>query len=216
MRYPLNTPFEFELIIPPDNYDAPPLNLVGSDLKIEAPVGHTIEDPYTVVAPNVNIQRNPGLGRLTVVGHVALRVTGDMIFGQGAELYVGDPMVPPEDPNWIPSSLTIYLDGNLDGRNAGGINNLSEIPGFFKLFGTGPPYQNWDIKNDRDFFGVYYGPNANILIRANADVYGSVSGHSYDMRNSGNMHYDIQLRDLTAYDTGFGIDRWWELPGPGP
>ncbi|MHC4344937.1 MAG: DUF7305 domain-containing protein, partial [Planctomycetota bacterium] len=209
LQYPLSSPFDFEHITAPTIYDAAPLNLVGSALAITAPLGYTIDNPYTVVSSRIDIGQ---AGTLTVVGHVALHVTGDITFGQGAEMYVGDPLLL-GDPNWIPSSLTIYLDGNLYGHQAGGINNLSEIPADFKLFGTGPagpPYQDWDIKNSRNFYGVYYGENADIIIRANADVFGSVSGHSFDLRNSGNLHYDVRLSELSAYDTGFRIERWWE------
>jgi hypothetical protein len=206
-RYRLPSEFTFEHITAPTIYDAGPLNLVGSALTITAPLGYTIDNPYTVVSSGVNISQS---GILTVVGHVALHVTGNIIFGQGAELYVGDPLVLPGDPNWVPSSLTIYLDGDLEGKNAGGINNLSQIPSNFKLLGTGLPYQDWDIKNSRNFYGIYYGENADIIIRADADVFGSVSGHSFDMRNTGNLHYDVRLSDLLAYDTGFAIQRWWE------
>ncbi|MHC4618369.1 MAG: DUF7305 domain-containing protein, partial [Planctomycetota bacterium] len=123
----------------------------------------------------------------------ALHVTGDIIFGQDADLYVGDPLVPPGDPNWRPSSLTVYLDGNLTAGQSNGINNMTYIPANFMLFGTGPPIQKWVITNSGDFYGVYYAPNADIIIRANADVFGSFSGHSYEIRNSGNLHYDVSL-----------------------
>ena len=210
LRYSLPEPFVFQQIVPPSSYAAT-MTLGGADLEIVAPPGYTFENPYPVLTSEISIGQG---GRLTVVGPVALRVTGDMSFGQAAELYVGDPNVPPGEPGFVPSSLDIYLDGNLYGQNAGGINNLSEIPGYFKLFGTGPPYQQWDIKNSRTFYGVYYGPNADIIIRADADVFGSVSGHSYEMKNSGNMHYDVQLSDWGAYDVGFEIERWWEVVGP--
>lgn len=211
LRYSLSEPFVFKQINAPTSYDATITPPTGNNSNITAPAGYTLENPYTIETSSISIGQS---GRLTVVGHVALHVTGDMSFGQAAELYVGDPNVPPGDPSFIPSSLDIYLDGNLYGQNAGGINNLSQIPGYFKLLGTGDPYQHWDIKNSRTFYGVYYGPNADIIIRADADIYGSVSGHSYDMRNSGNMHYDVKLADLSPYDIGFGIDRWWEETGP--
>lgn len=210
LRYSLPEPFVFQQILPPSTYDAT-VSLVGSNLEIRAPAGYTFDNPYKVITSSINIAQSE---RMIIVGPVALRVTGDIDFGQGAELYVGDPEVPPTDPAFVPSMLDIYLDGNLHGRNAGGINNLSQIPGYFKLFGTGAPYQQWEIKNSRTFYGVYYGPNADIIIYADADVFGSVSGHSYDMKNSGNMHYDVRLADYGSYNIGFGIDRWWEQPGP--
>jgi len=196
--YNLPEPVLFPQIIPPSDYDIA-MVLIGSDLSIEAPPGYTIENPYTVLAESISIGQG---GSLTVVGNVAICVTGDMSFDQGAFLNVGD--------GTVISSLDIYLHGDLLGRQAGGINNLSQIPGYFKLLGTGEPYQQWDIHNSLEFHGVYYGPNADIIIRADADIFGSVSGHSYDMKNSGFLHYDISLRDLSKYNTGFGIDRWWE------
>lgn len=222
-RYALPYRIEFPAITAPTDFNDLPKDLVGNDLEIVAPLGYTYEYPYTVAADGGSVNIGQG-GRLTVVGAVELYVTGDMRFGQGAELYIGIPeddpdYVPPGDPAFIPSSLIIYLDGDLDGGNAGGINNLTGIPANFILFGTspiGPPYQDWDIKNSRNFYGVYYGPDANILVRADADIFGSVAGHSFDMRNSGNMHYDVRLSDLEGFDDGFTIDRWWEIVGPAP
>jgi hypothetical protein len=67
LRYALPTPHVFEEITPPTNYDAPPLSLVGSSLLITAPLGYTMDIPYKVVAPQVNIgeggRRTPRDGR---------------------------------------------------------------------------------------------------------------------------------------------------------
>jgi hypothetical protein len=206
-KYNLFEPFEFEQITPPTSYDGPTPDLIGDDKRIDAPIGYTYENPYTLLAPSMNIGQG---GRLTVVGHVELYITGNMTLKQDSELYIGDPLILPTDPNYKPSSLIIYLDGDLVGNQAGGINNLSEIPAYFMLLGTGGPYQDWQIHNSRSFYGVYYGPNAEIYINNDADIYGSVAGYSYEMKNSGILHYDVALSDLVKFDTGFGIDRWWE------
>jgi hypothetical protein len=135
-----------------------------------------------------------------------------MTFANAAYLYVGDPAVPPGDPAFVPSSLKIYLDGNLEGKTAGGINNLSQIPADFILYGTGSGGlpQKWVIKNSLNFYGVYYAPNADIIMHNEADIFGSISGYKFEMKKAGKMHYDVQLSDLFGTDMGFAIDRWWE------
>jgi hypothetical protein len=110
----------------------------------------------------------------------------------------------------LPSSVAIYLNGDLLVRNGGNINNLSRIPVNFQLYGVGPPYQNWEIHNSGDYYGIYYGPNADIRTYATADFYGSISGHEFILFANGGLHYDHALSDIIGYDTGFGIDRMWE------
>jgi len=139
-------------------------------------------------------------GRMDVRGVVHMHITGDIVLQNSSEIRVM--------PN---SSLTIYSDGDIRAGNSNGINNLTEIPANFILFGTGLVVQKWEIQNGGDFFGVYYAPNADITIKAKADIYGSVSGKSFDLREGGDLHYDISLSDLSQYDTGFAIERWWEL-----
>lgn len=209
MRYSLPSPFIFDEIKKPESYHATGVNLSGSDLSITAlpEDGFTELNPYIIETNLINIS-----DVLNVVGHVEIHVIDTMIFGSGAELFIGE--LPSEDPTApppVPSSLIIYLDGDLEGRNAGGINNLTLIPANFILYGTGTGDQKWVIKNSREFYGVYYAPNAEIVIHNEADIFGSVSGQSFQMMNSGTLHYDVQLSDLIGADVGFGIDRWWEV-----
>jgi len=98
LRYSLPEPFVFQQILPPATYDAS-VTLVGTNLQLTAPPGYTLENPYKVLAPSIAIGQG---GRMTVVGHVALHVTGDISFGQAAELYVGDPTPPRQASLWCP------------------------------------------------------------------------------------------------------------------
>jgi len=153
--------------------------------------------------------------RIVILGDVELHVLGDIGIGTRSLIYIGgDPLADPPVPP-VPSSLKIYLDGNLQAGNSNGINNLSEVPANFRLFGTGSGGQDWDIQNGGDFYGAYYAPNADITIYAKGEIYGSVSGRSFELKaapgvpNAG-LHYDIALAGLIDYDIGFGIDSWWE------
>ena len=118
--------------------------------------------------------------------------------------------VPLDPTSW--SSVIIYLDGNLDVGQGGQINNMTEKPENFRLFGTGTSAkgEDWIINNSGIYFGIYYGPNAVIDVKQTATFFGSISGKKFIMRQSGQMHYDMDLSNLVEYDIGFGIDRWWE------
>ena len=141
------------------------------------------------------------------LGPVVIIVDQNLELDNSANLYVGEPDDTLPNP---PSSLIIYLNGDLEVANGGIINNLSKIPFNFQLNGIGPPYQEWNIKNSGDYYGIYYGPNANIRTFATADFYGSISGHEFILFNGGRLHYDRALSGLSEYDIGFGIDRLWE------
>lgn len=148
--------------------------------------------------------------RIVILGHVELYVPGDMLIGTRSMIFVGgDPLADPPIP-YIPSSLIIYLDGNLNVANSAEINNLSEIPATFQLYGTGQPYQSWNINNGGYYYGIYYGPNAVINIVQSAQFFGSVSGYNFVLNQNAALHYDTALAGEHEYDIGFGIDRMWE------
>jgi hypothetical protein len=189
-RFALQTPFTFETIPVPDTGPS-----LGSINDPNTKIGAT---GITTLAKYDNIDL-PHDGILDIEGDVYLHITGDLTLGQGAEMRI------------LPGSVAqIYLDGDLVGGNSNGINNMTLVPGNLRLFGTGATAQKWTIQNAGAFYGGYYAPMADIIFKANADLFGSVSGHSFDLRNTGNMHYDTRLSGLLGFDTGFRIDRWWE------
>ncbi|MHC4638436.1 MAG: DUF7305 domain-containing protein [Planctomycetota bacterium] len=193
-RYPMMSNFEFE------DVNAPACTPAGFIDELNLTIGTPGVTSY-LQYDSINIRQS---GVMEVHGNVFMHVTGDIRLNQSAEIRIMPPL--PGQRN----SLTIYLDGNIQAGNSNGINNMTYIPSNFFLFGTGPGLQDWDIQNGGDFYGVYYGPNADIIIRAKGDFYGSVSGLRFDLRAGGNLHYDIALSDISAYDTGFKIERWWE------
>ncbi len=211
-RYNLPEPWEFEPIV----VTVPPgvsSGSIGAGSPWDGTGSMRIGTPGVLTSLRYTNIDVPNSRRLIFVGPVEVHVTGNMILNNSAEIFVGDPL-----DLTIPSSLIIYLDGNLRGGNSNGINNLSRIPANFWLFGTGLPVQQWVIQNSGAFYGVYYAPNGDITIKAKGDIYGSVSGFKFtlmaDPGDTYGLHYDVALADLHQYDTGFAIDRWWETVGP--
>lgn len=140
-------------------------------------------------------------GSLTINGDCVLVVKGNVKLGNSAKIDIA--------PN---SSLTMYLEGDFDGKNGGGVNNQTKFPSNFQLLG-GSANQNIDMKNGSDFYGVIYAPNANTVFHNGTDIYGSVMVNSLEIKNSGAIHYDKALQKATPQDLGvrFVVTRWEEL-----
>lgn len=133
-------------------------------------------------------------------GDVVLHITGDVWMGQGCEM-----IIRPD------SSLTIYLDGNWVGGNSSGVNNQTQIPANFAIYGTGED-QQLELKAKSDWYGVVYAPEADIIIKAKSDVYGSFVANSLDNKAEGFVWYDAALREVSVDDLGvrFVVERWYE------
>jgi len=140
---------------------------------------------------------------VTIKGPVSLYVTGDIKLGNSAQIII--------DNNTPNSSLTIYLGGNLVSQNGSGINNLTQDPQKFKLFGL-DTCASMGFKNSSAFYGAVYAPKADIIYYNSADLYGSVIAKSFQTKAAANIHYDAFLRNVTVNDEAvtFTIKKWHE------
>ena len=141
-----------------------------------------------------------GSSIITIDGKVEIYVTGDIILGNNDEIRI------------LPgSSLTIYLGGNLTIDNGGAINNETKDAKALKIYGL-DTCTSIDFKNSADFYGAIYAPNADILLRNGAQVYGAMVGKSFTQDVSGNFHYDMSLREVDPSEIGVHmvIKRWSE------
>jgi choice-of-anchor A domain-containing protein len=132
--------------------------------------------------------------------NVEIYVIGDIILGNNDELQI------------LPgASLTIYLGGNLTVDNGGAINNQTMDAKQLKIYGL-DTCTSIDFKNSGTFYGALYAPNADILLRNGAQVYGAMVGKSFTQVVSGNFHYDMSLREVDPSDIGVHmvIKRWSE------
>ena len=105
--------------------------------------------------------------------------------------------------------MTIYLDGSLITKNSSELNNNTEIPSKFKLYGTDSCTQ-LDFRNSATIYGVIYAPQADVVYHNSIDIYGSVIGKTMDFKNSTKLYYDASLRDTQNEIGSMEIDRWKE------
>ena len=141
-----------------------------------------------------------GMSSITLDGKVEIYVLGDIILGNGDEIQI------------LPgSTLTIYLAGNLTIDNGGAINNLTMDAKALKIYGL-DTCTSIDFKNSADFYGAIYAPEADILLRNGAQVYGAMVGKTFTQDVSGNFHYDMSLREVDPSEIGvyMVIKRWSE------
>ena len=114
---------------------------------------------------------------------------------------------------WIKpgSSLAIFLDGNWISGNSDGINNETQIPANFKLYGTSQD-QTLELKAKDNWYGCIYAPDAELSIKANSDLLGSLVAKTFDNKAKGRIRYDGALSKVKADEIGvhFIVERWYE------
>jgi len=191
-RYPLTDEIELPAVTPPGLTNKGKINIHGATLTI-GPTDSGQRD-------EIILKRAAQPAILEIAGgDVVLHVTDNVDIGQDCEI-----VIMPD------ATLTLYLDGDLDAGNSAGINNKNK-PANFKLYGTGQE-QTLNIKAKSNVSGAVYAPNANIIVMAVGDVYGSFVGKSFEMKSGGNFYYDEALRDVSINDEAvqFVVKKWTE------
>lgn len=167
----------------PERYDAPAVSVPG-DLASSLDGGR-IEGNRTITSSGKYASIDLGNSeKLVIDGNVELYVTGDILLGNAAEIRI--------NPG---SSLVLYVDGDVEGKNGSVFNNLTQVPSRLRLFGTAD-CSKIVLKNSGDMYAVVYAPSADVTVHNSATVFGSITSRTCDLKNSGLLHYDASLQEL--------------------
>lgn len=149
---------------------------------------------YTDISINNN-------GKLVINGNLVLHITGDIELKNGSEVVVNNG-----------STLNLYVDGDIDGKNSSGINSKRKIPADVRIYGTGSN-QSFEFKNSSDLYASIYAPNADMILHNGGSAYGSFITETFEMKNSGSVFYDKALKNVKLTDEGirFVVLQWEEL-----
>jgi len=194
VRYAMNQEVVFEPIVVPTLPDkGGGISVHGSTLTLGP------ADSGTYGQISLKRAANPAVLEITG-GDVVLHITGGIRMGQDCEIVVAEE-----------ASLTLYLNGDLLAGNEAGINNKN-VPSKFKLYGTGGPGQQLNLKAKGDFFGAVYAPNADVVINAGGDIYGSFVSSNFELKSGGNFYYDEALKNVGVDDAAvrFVLKNWHE------
>ncbi|MFH1883558.1 MAG: hypothetical protein ABIL62_12715 [Planctomycetota bacterium] len=191
VTYALSEEYELPTITPPSLPDKGTIDVQSTTILSPADSGR-----YA----GITSLNNGGLIEIDG-GDVVLHITGDIRMDNSSEIRINDG-----------SSLTLYVDGNMTFVNGAGINNPSGNCADFKLYGTGTETQVFELKNNSDVFGAIYAPNAEIILKNNATLHGSVTAKKFTIKNNGTFYYDAALRDVSVSDecVRFVVKRWHE------
>lgn len=107
--------------------------------------------------------------------------------------------------------VTIYVTGSVDFRGqamVGADNQPSSLQ--INVLDGNP---NVDIAGGSLFVGTIYAPNSSVVVRGNAEVYGSIVGRAVRFEGSGTVHYDEALPGGGSGSQSFDTDVLsWRLP----
>jgi Putative Ice-binding-like adhesive domain len=137
---------------------------------------------------------------IIIDGNVSLYTTGDVILNNSAELQIKSD-----------ASLILYLGGNFEGKNSSSVNNLTKDAKKLQIYCL-DNCKSVRLKNGVDFYGVIYGPHADVVLDNSGNFYGSVVAQNFEQRNSGTFNYDASLRDVSVDDEAvrFVVTDWRE------
>jgi len=191
-KYTLHEELDFPVITPP------PLPDTGTALTAQGAT-ITLDPTGSGTYTEINLSQS---GLLEIQGgDVELYITGNIDMGNGCENIVR--------PG---STLTLYIDGDINVDNSGGINNQAGNVKDFQLFATGTEEQVFNMKAKSSIFGTIYAPDVDITLYPSMEMRGAIVGKNVTFKSGGTFYYDEALRDVDIDDAGarFIVKRWRE------
>jgi hypothetical protein len=140
--------------------------------------------------------------RVTITDNVTLFITGDYNIISNARLIIADV-----------ASVEVYLGGSLFFDSNTKINNISEDPTKFLVFGQ-ETAATATYNSNQKFYGALYLPEAYIENNSNSHFYGAFVGEYYYQDSNGQFHFDKNLTTLKAPggdDTDYTVKSWQQL-----
>jgi Tfp pilus assembly protein PilX len=149
--------------------------------------------------------RNSTSGGVTTGYNVLLRVIGDVSTNGSAGINIS-----------AGSTLALYTAGNVDitgnATGNGGVANANGQAIGFQIWGTAPSSSSQTIRvsGNGALSATVYGPNADVSIVGNGEVYGAVVGKTIQVTGNANFHYDESLASFGGGNP-FKVSTWREL-----
>ena len=112
--------------------------------------------------------------------------------------------------------VTVYMTGTLIARGNSTTIGSSSNPKDM-LFKMSPSSQaiveDADLAGTTKFYGAMYGPNADIDIHGNAEIFGSIIARTVNVTGNAWIHYDEGLADLLTVANTYTrqVISWREL-----
>ena len=184
----------FNSVTAPSTFDQVFMNISGSTVLGTAGSATVIK---------ASSLRNDPADTTQIVGDVTLVVSGN-VTTKGAFEIAAD------------SSLTLYLDGNMDVRGPG-VLNLSGQPKNMIIYGTKSTHQHIWLNGNGAVHAAIYAPNAEFWMKGGGSTgmfTGSVVAKNAGFEGNIEVHYDEDLANLATSGV-YTAGEWRELHGQG-
>lgn len=100
--------------------------------------------------------------------------------------------------------VNIYMTGGLEAKNGSGLN-VTGLPTDFAIYSNSS--SSLIFKHGSTFKGLVYAPLATIEMKNSADVFGALWANTVDIKNSGELYYDVALKDA-LFSKDMQISAW--------
>ena len=193
------TPSESTFSFDPVNVPSFPSSgafLNNSGPKTLAPGDYNFTSMYTGVGARTTVQ---GPARIVVSGKWTLRSNAKFTFDAST------------------GPIEFYLGGAVDLAS-----NSTMVTTDFKATGVsvylvGGPTQSVEFDSNSSFYGTIYGPQANVHIASNFEVFGAVAARRITLDANSNIHYDEALLNGSAGQLiTFEVQTWRQVEFPVP
>ena len=111
--------------------------------------------------------------------------------------------------------VTIYITGELIARGDSSVGYLNDPRKMAVLMsgGSAATLEEGTLTGSTEFYGALYGPKAQIEIKGNAKVFGSIIAKEIDLSGSAEIHYDQAMTDLSQISNVYqtNLISWREM-----
>jgi Tfp pilus assembly protein PilX len=133
---------------------------------------------------------------MVVASNATLYVTGDFTINGQASIYVA--------PG---GNLKLYLGGNDNKLNGGGISNGSGVATNLSIYGLNTA-SSIKYAGNAQFIGTVYAPQSDVVMTGTSDVFGAIVGKTITTGGSMTFHYD---ESLGGGNSKYIVVSWTEL-----
>ena len=166
-----------------------------SDINLGRGAAYTISSSGQY--SNINLGRN---AVLTVDTDATIYVTNMFHFDRDSQLRITNDV-----------DVKIYVDTTLTLDQGSRMNNLSEDPTKFGVYGTASFTNTVDIDQGSNFYGTIHTPNGSIQIDQNTIIYGALLASSINLDRRATIHFDEALLNAGGSSgSGYSVAYWQE------
>ena len=166
--------------------------------------------PATFPMPPVSVPVGMSCPNLSLESHDVVTLNANGVYCYHNLTLKGGSLFTSDGP------VTVYITGVLNAKgNSATAGSPSDPRNMLFLMSpaSSAVVEDADLTGTTKFYGAIYGPNADITIHGNAEIFGAIIANTVNVTGSAIVHYDEALTQLTTISNTYGrrVTSWREL-----